>query len=78
MRLGFGLVGLLVAVALMAWMFASYTRPVAQEGKKAQEQAYERFPRDSDRYGRAHYADACFGQECGSARAVLHQAYSAS
>jgi len=39
MRAGFGLIALLVGVAVMIWVFSRTQIPVAQEGKKAQDKA---------------------------------------
>ena len=39
MRAGIGLVGLLVGVGLLVYLFAQHSIPTAREGKKAQEEA---------------------------------------
>jgi hypothetical protein len=37
MRAGIGLIGLLVSVGLVVWLFSMFSIPTAREGKKAQE-----------------------------------------
>ena len=39
MRAGIGLIGILLGVGLLVWLFANFSIPTAREGKKAQEKA---------------------------------------
>ena len=46
MRYGVGLIGLLVTVAIMLWIFKEYEAPVIQKGEEAKAQARQYAGRD--------------------------------
>ena len=48
MRMAFGLVSLLVTLAIILWIFKTYEAPVLKEGKKAQDQARQIAGRDEE------------------------------
>jgi len=54
MRAVFGLVSLLVVVAIMVWLFSMYSIPTAREGKKAQDQARQISGRGDDGVAAIH------------------------
>lgn len=54
MRAMFGLVSLLVVIAIMLWLFSMYSIPTAREGKKAQDQARQMSGRGDDGVAAIH------------------------
>ena len=54
MRAVFGLVSLLVVIAIMMWLFSMYSIPVAREGKTAQDQARQISGRGDDGVAAIH------------------------